>query len=164
MRLDTQQSRRIGEHGPWVRLGETFALEELEVFLRVAACHVRVGLTGRRHVAEVVEAIDHLLRRAAADAQLEPAACDEVGRARVLDHVIGVLVAHVDHGGADLDSARSRADGRQERKWRRQLTREVVHAEIGAVCAKLLGGHGKVYRLKEASDPVRTSEYGVSDQ
>ena len=50
-------------------------------------------------VAEVAPAVDDLLGRTAADAQLEAAAGDEVGcarRAGVLGHVQRVLVAHVD--------------------------------------------------------------------
>ena len=57
----------------------------------------------RGHVAEVAEPVDHLLGRAATDAELQPAAGDEVGRPGVLGHVERVLVAHVDDGGAHLD-------------------------------------------------------------
>ena len=103
----------------------------------------------RRHVAEVAEAVDHLLRRAAADAQLQPAAGDDVGRARVLDHVERVLVAHVDHGRADLDPAGAGADGREQRERRGQLLREVVDAEVGAVRAELLGRHRQLDRLQQ---------------
>ena len=71
-------------------------------------------------IAEMPPALDHLLGRAAADAELQPAAADQVGRARILDHVEGVLVAHVDHAGADLDAAGSCADRRQQRETARR--------------------------------------------
>ena len=103
------------------------------------ASHVSVRLAFLRLVAEVSPAVDHLLRRAAADPELEPAAGDEVGRARVLGHVERVLVAHVDDRGADLDPAGARAHGGQQRERRAQLPREVVHAEVRAVGAKLFG-------------------------
>ena len=103
----------------------------------------------RGRVAEVAPAVDHLLRRAAADPELQPAAGDEVRRARVLGHVQRVLVAHVDHGGADLDRARPRADGRKQRERRAELAREMVHAEVRAVGAQLLGGDGELDRLQQ---------------
>ena len=89
----------------------------------MAPRHVGVGLALGRHVAEVAPAVDHLLGRAAADAELQPPAGDEVGRARVLGHVERVLVAHVDDGGADLDAAWSCAptaasSGNGEPSWR----------------------------------------------
>ena len=102
-----------------------------------------------RLVAEVAEAVDHLLRRAATDAQLQPAAGDEVGRPGVLRHVERVLVAHVDDGRTDLDALRARADGGEQRERRGELAREVVHAEVGAVGAELLGGDRQVDRLEK---------------
>ncbi len=89
-----------------------------------------------RRVAEVAPAVDDLLGRAAADAELQPPAGDEVGGAGVLGHVERVLVAHVDDAGADLDPAGPRADGRQQRERRGELAGEVVHAEVGAVGAR----------------------------
>ncbi|MEN9222867.1 MAG: hypothetical protein Q6M04_10565, partial [Thermostichus sp. BF3_bins_97] len=41
-------------------------------------------------------------------------------------HVERVLVAHVDHAGADLDPAGPRADGRQQREGGGELAGEVV--------------------------------------
>ena len=102
-----------------------------------------------RLVAEVPPAVDHLLRRAAADPQLEAAAGYEVGRAGVLRHVQRVLVAHVDDRRADLDPAGARADRRQQRERGSQLPREVVHPEISPVGAQLLGGHSQVDRLQQ---------------
>jgi hypothetical protein len=102
-----------------------------------------------RLVAEVSPALDHLLRRAAADPELEAAAGYEVGRAGVLGHVERVLVAHVDDRRADLDPAGTRADRRQQRKRRAELPREMVHAEVRAVGAEFFGGYGQVDRLQQ---------------
>ena len=104
----------------------------------MVAGHRRVVGTLGGLVAEVPEPVDHLLRRPAADAQLESAAGDQVGRARVLSHVERVLVAHVNDAGPDLDPAGPRPDGREERERRGQLVGEVVHPEVGAVGADLL--------------------------
>src|SRR5262249_19567698 len=52
-------------------------------------------------------------------------------------------------GRADLDPAGARADGREERERRAELAGEVMHAEIGAVGAQLLGGHGQFDRLEQ---------------
>ena len=103
----------------------------------------------RRRVAEIAPALDHLLGRAAADAELQAPAGDEVGRARVLRHVERVLVAHVDDRGADLDPLRPRAARRQQRERRAELAREMMHAEIGAVRAELLGRDRKLDRLQQ---------------
>ena len=133
MRLEPQQAGRVREHRPRVRLGEALAIEELQEELGVAPRHVGIGLALGRAVAEVAPAVDDLLGRAPADAELQPAAGDEVGGAGVLGHVEGVLVAHVDDGGADLDAARPRADRREQRKGRGELAGKVVDADIGAV-------------------------------
>ena len=103
----------------------------------------------RRLVAEMAQAVDHLLRRAAADAELQPPAGDHVGRAGVLDHVERVLVAHVDHRRPDLDPAGAGPDRGQQRERRRELLGEVVHAEVGAVRAELLGRHRQLDRLPQ---------------
>ena len=113
----------------------------------MAACHVGVGLAFGRLVAEVAPALDHLLRRAAADAELKPTAREEVGGPGVLDHVQLVLVAHVDHGRADLDPRRARADRREQGEGRPELPREVVDAEVRAVSAHLLCRDGQLERL-----------------
>ena len=115
----------------------------------MTARHVGVALAVRGRVAEVAPAVDHLLRRAAADPELQPAAGDDVRRAGVLSHVQRVLVAHVDHGRPDLDRARSRADGRKQRERRAELAGEMVHAEVRAVGAQLLGSDGELDRLEQ---------------
>ena len=87
----------------------------------MAAGHVGIGLALGRREAEVAPAVDHLLGRATADAELKPTARDKVGRAGVFDHVERVLVAHVDDRGADLDAAGARADGGEQREGRGEL-------------------------------------------
>ena len=74
----------------------------------MAPRHVGIGHPLRRGVAEVTKAIDHLLGRAAADAELQAAAGDEIGGACILRHVQRVLVTHVDDRRADLDPLRYR--------------------------------------------------------
>ena len=149
MRLGTEQTGRVREHRGGVGLGEPGAGQRLEEDLGVLAGHVGVGLALRRLVAEVSEAIDDLLGRAAADAELQATTRDEVGGAGVLDHVQRVLVAHVDDGRADLDALGAGADRRQERERRRQLLGEVVDAEVGAVGAQVLDRLGELDRLDE---------------
>ena len=111
--------------------------------------HVGVALALGRLITEIAPAIDHLLGRASADAELQPPACDEIGGTGVLGHVERVLVAHVDHGRADLDAAGLRADRRQQREGRGELAREMMDPEIGAVRAQLLGGNGEVDGLQQ---------------
>ena len=102
-----------------------------------------------RRVAEVAPAVDHLLGRAAADAELQAAAGDEVGGAGVLRHVERVLVAHVDDRGADLDPLGPGAAGGEQRERRAELAGEVMDAEIGPVGAELLGRDGELDRLQQ---------------
>ena len=109
--------------------------------------HVRVGSTFRRRVAEVTPTFDDLLRRAAADPELEPAVADQVGRARVLDHVERILVPHVDDGRSDLDAARPGADRREKREGGRELLGKVMDAKVCAVRAELLRRDGQLDRL-----------------
>ena len=115
----------------------------------MAPRHVGVGLAFRRRVAEVAPAVDHLLGRAAADAELQAAAADDVGCAGVLRHVQRVLVAHVDDRGADLDALGARADGGQEREGRAELAGVVMDAEESAVGAEFLGGDRELDRLQQ---------------
>ena len=44
---------------------------------------------------------------------------------------------------------RARADGREQRERRAELAGEVMHAEVGAVGAELLGGDGQLDRLQQ---------------
>ena len=149
MRLRPEQAGRVREHRRGIGLGEAGAGQSLEEDLGVLACHVGVGLALGRRVAEVAEAIDDLLGRAAADPELQPAARDEVGGTGVFDHVQRVLVAHVDDGRPDLDALGPSADRREERERRGQLLGEVVDAEVRAVGAEVLDSLGELDRLDE---------------
>src|SRR5690625_2512562 len=59
---------------------------------------------------------------------------------------------HVDHTGADLDPLGTCTDRGQQRERGAELTGEVVHPEVGAVRAELLGRHGELDRLHQG-DP-----------
>ena len=139
----------FGNIGDGLGSANPVAGQRLEEDLGVLAGHVGVGLALGRRVAEVAEAIDDLLGRAAADPELEPAARDEVGGAGVLDHVQRVLVAHVDDGRPDLDALGPGADRRQERERRRELLGEMVDPEVGAVGTQVLDRLGELDRLDE---------------
>jgi hypothetical protein len=89
-------------------------------------------------------AIDHLLGRPSADAELKTSARDQIGCAGVFGHIQRALVAHVDHRCADLDAAGLRTDGRQQGKRRGKLAGEVMDAKIGSVRAQFLGRNGEV--------------------
>jgi hypothetical protein len=80
---------------------------------------------------------------------LQAPAADQVGGAGILHHVEGVFVAHVDYAGADLDAARARANRRQQRKWRCELARKVMHTKIRPVGAEFLRSHREVDRLQQ---------------
>src|SRR5579863_2296605 len=115
----------------------------------MAASHVRVALAFRRRVAEVAPAVDHLFRRAAADAQLQSAAGDQIGCPGVFGHVVWIFVAHVDHGRADLDGARACANGGKQWERRTELAREVVNAKVCAISAQVFRGNRELDRLKQ---------------
>src|SRR4051812_1343807 len=149
MRLGTEQTGRVGEHRGGIGLCKAGTRQRLEEDLRVLARHVGICLALCGRVAEIAEAIDDLLRRSSADAELEAAAGDQIGRSGVLDHVERVLVAHVDDGGADLDALRASADRCQKREGRRELLSEVVYAEVGAVGAEVLDRLGQLDRLDQ---------------
>ncbi len=131
----------------------------LEEDLGVPPGHVRIALAVRRRITKVTPAVDHLLGRAAADAELEPSGRDEVGGARVFRHIARVFVPHVDDRRANLDRARPRADGRQQRERRAELAGEVMHANERAVRAQLLRGDSQFDRLEQTRRTRdRTSE------
>ena len=139
----------MGNIGRGLGCGEALALSSSRKTSAWPRRHVGVGLAFGRHIAEMAPAIDHLLGRAAADAELQPAAGDEVGGAGVLGHVERVLVAHVDDGGADLDAAGAGADRGEQREGRGELPGEMMHAEICAVRAQLLRRDGEIDRLQQ---------------
>ena len=90
-----------------------------------------------------------MLRRAAADAKLEAATGKQIGRPGILRHVQRILIAHVDHAGADLDPARPHTDRRQERKRRAKLAGKVMHPHKRAIDTDLLGSHRQLHRLAQ---------------
>jgi hypothetical protein len=129
-------------------LGKAVALEDLQEDLCVLASHVSVVSALGRDVAEIAVALDDLLGRSAAYAELQAPARDEISRAGILGHVERVLVAHIDYAGPDLDRAGPGADGREQRKRRGQLIGEVVHSEVRPVRTELLGGDGEIDGLQ----------------
>ena len=149
MGLEAEQARRIGEHRARIGLGEPLAAQQVEEDFGMAARHVGIGLALGGDIAEMAVAIDHLLGRAARDAQLQAATGDEVGGAGVLGHVERVLVAHVDDGSAELDALGLGPGGRQQRERRGELAGEMMDAEIGAIGADFLGRDGKIDRLQQ---------------
>lgn len=122
MWLQPQKAGRVGEHRSRVRFGKAFALQQFEEDLGMLPRHILFALAFSGAVTEVTPAVDHLFRRAAADAELQAAAGDEIGRTCVFSHVERVFIAHVDDAGTDLDALRSGADGREQREgeasWR----------------------------------------------
>jgi hypothetical protein len=60
-----------------------------------------------------------------------------------------ILVPHVDNGSADFDLSRSGSYRGQQWERRRQLSREVVNAEVRPIHAEALGFYGKVNRLQK---------------
>ena len=75
-RFETQKARWVREHGLRTGLGKPLPLQQFEEDLAIAPPHVGVGFAFGRRITEVAPALDHLLRRATANAELEPAACD----------------------------------------------------------------------------------------
>jgi hypothetical protein len=105
------------------------------------------GVVGLHRIPERLGALPGRLGRTPAHAQLQPASCEQVGCSSFFGHVKRVLVAHVDHTGADLDPACLHSDGRQQRKRRRELARKVMNSHEGSVDADLLRGHREFNRL-----------------
>jgi len=95
----------------------------------------------------VTPAVDDLLRGAAADPELQPLSGDEVRSASILEHIKRIFITHVDDAGADFDPLGSRPDGRQQRKRRSELPREVMNTEIRAVRSQVFRGDRKIDRL-----------------
>ena len=91
---------------------------------------------------------------------------DQVQGCGLLGEVEGVLVAHVDDAGADLDGLRARGNGGEEWHGRGRLRGEVMDAEEGAVDADLVGGDRQVDRLVEGlggGDAVATAVRVVAE-
>src|SRR6266481_9238650 len=77
--FQAQQPRRIWKHGSWIRLGEALTAQQVEKDLRMTPPHVGVTLAFGRLITEMSPAIDHLLGRPPADAELQTPAGDEIG-------------------------------------------------------------------------------------
>jgi hypothetical protein len=75
-------------------------------------------------IAEIAPAIDDLLGRASADAELKAPARDQIGGARILDHVERILIANIDDGCAYLDPAGPGSDCGEQGKGRSKLAGE----------------------------------------
>src|ERR1700738_2414410 len=84
--FQAQQPRRIWKHGSWIRLGEALTAQQIEEDLRMTPPHVGVILAFGRLITEMSPAIDHLLGRPSADAELKASARDQIGCAGVLGH------------------------------------------------------------------------------
>src|SRR6202453_621387 len=149
MGFDAQQSRWIGKHRVRIGLSESLAAQQVEEHLRMASAHVGLTFVLGWPKAEIAPSLDHLLGRASADSKLQTSASNKVRRPGVLDHVEWVLVSHVDDGRADFDTACLRAYGCEQREGRRELSGEVVDAEIGSVRAKGLGRNREIDGLHE---------------
>src|SRR3954467_2541427 len=144
MRFEPKQPGRVREHWPRIGLGEPISFQKLEKNLRMTTAQIRVSSTFWRRVAEVTPTFDDLLRRAATDPELEPAIADQVSRTRILDHIEGILVPHVDDGRSNLDAARPGADRCEKRKGRCKLLCEVMDAKVRAIRTELLGRYGQL--------------------
>ena len=79
----------------------------------MAPGHRRIVLSLGRLVTEITPALDHLLRGTTTDPELQAAAADQVGSTGILGHIEGVLIAHIDHAGADLDPIGPGTNGSQ---------------------------------------------------
>src|SRR3954463_3611476 len=147
MWFEPKQSRGIRKHRSRIRARESFPLQQLEKDFAVTATQVSVGAAFWWRVAEVTPAVDDLFRGAATDSKLETAIADEVCGACLLHHIEGVLIPHVDDGRANLDAARPRADGREQREGRRQLLCEVMDAKVCTIGAEFFSGDRELDRL-----------------
>ena len=98
-------------------------------------------------IAERLGTVPGGFRRAPADPELKPAIGEQIGRRGSLGHVERVLVAHVDHAGADLDPARPDADRREKRERRGELAGEMVDPHERPVDPDLLSGNRELNRL-----------------
>ena len=147
VRLDAEAAAPAELGG--IRLGEGLAADGAQEQVELVAGDVGAAGVGRPLVAERLPAAEGGLGRPAGDAEGDAAVGKQVEGGGLLGEVQRVLVAHVDDAGADLDALRPRRDGRQQRHRRRRLPREMVHAEVGAVDAELVGRDGQVDGLRE---------------
>ena len=106
--------------------------------------HVGIVVAFGRLVTKIAPAVDHLLRRPPADAELEPSTRYQISCSRVLDHIERVFVTHVDDGCANLNAASFRSHRREQGKRRSELPGKVVNPKVRSVRAQLLGGNGQL--------------------
>ncbi len=111
--------------------------------------HIRFVFPFLRDIAKVTPAINHLLRRAAANSQLQTPARDQIRRPGILRHVHWVFIPHVDHAGTDFEGFGFCAYRRQQGERRAELAGKVVHTEISAIGTQLFSGHGQVDGLQQ---------------
>jgi len=79
--------------------------------------HFCIVLAFNRAEAKMAPTIDDLLGGTAADTQLQAPAGDEIRSASILRHIVGVLIPHVDHCGANFNS--SRLSTHRSKQWER---------------------------------------------
>jgi hypothetical protein len=125
------------------------AAKQVKKDLRMAPAHIGVTLPLVRAVAKIAPAVDNVFGRASANAQLQPPAGDQVGRARVFCHIERVFVAHVDYRRANLDAACLGTNGCQKRERRSELTGEMMNPKKCAVRSQFLSRDGQVDGLQE---------------
>src|SRR5690606_31311937 len=111
IRFKPQQARRIWKHRARVRLRKPYPVEPLEKLQGFATPHVGIGLPLRGRIPKIAPAVDHLLGRPPADAELQPPFGDQVGRSSVFDHIQWIFIAHVDDPRSDLDAGSPGAYG-----------------------------------------------------
>jgi hypothetical protein len=149
MRFKAQQARWVREHRTRVRLGKAVAFECVQEHFGMATAHICIGRPILWLVTEITPAIDYLLGRTAADAELQPSACNQIRGSCVFRHVKRIFVAHVDDRGADFDGLGLGADCCQQRKGRGELPGKMVDAKVGTIRTELFRSNGEVDRLEE---------------
>src|SRR5579863_1969377 len=117
VRLKAQTPRRIGKHRTQVWLGEALPPQQLEKIFGMSPSHLCIVIAFNRTVAKIAPTIDDLLGRTAADTQLQASTSDQIRSTGVLRHVVRILIAHVDHGGANFNLPRFCANRCEQ--WKR---------------------------------------------
>ena len=147
-RIGTRLDRlRLAARHLAVTLGQTVAVDGAQEQVELFARDIRTTLVDRASIAESLIAANNRLGRAAADAERDAAVGQNIQRGSFFREIERVFIAHVDHAGADLDILGLGRNRRQKRHRRGLLLGEVMHAEIGAVHAKLVGADADFDRL-----------------
>ena len=95
-------------------------------------------------VAELLLTVHGVLGAPPADSELQPSSREQIGRGGLLGEVERVLVAQIQHPGADVDAGGDGGHGGQQRHRRRVGLLEVVDAHPCPVQAYLVGDPGEV--------------------